>query len=73
MRRIYWWELWFGSSRTVLTCGVDYHCSQSAMAGMIRNSASKHGVRVSLTDKGSSIVIEVVGEVLDPNKASIAS
>lgn len=61
-RRKYKWDIWFGQPRTVLTRGVDYQCSQATMAQTVRNNASQRGLRVSVTDTGDSIVIEIVGE-----------
>ena len=58
--RKYQWEQWFEQPQTVLVRGVDYHCSQTTMSGMIRNNASRRGVRTRLIDNGDSIIIEVV-------------
>ena len=71
-KRKYGWEEWFDQPRTVLVSGTDYHCSQSTMAGMVRNNASQRGVRVRLTDTGKSIIIEVVNEVPRTNQVAIA-
>ena len=70
-KRKYKWEEWFDQSRTVLVRGVDYHCSQSSMAGAIRNSASQRGARVHLTDTGDSIIVEVVDEIPYTNKVTV--
>lgn len=59
MNQKYPWETWFGRSRTVLLRGVHYKCSQSAMCQLIRNNASKRGMRVRLTDTGTEIVMEI--------------
>lgn len=64
--RKYHWEEWFAQKRVVLTRGEHYQCSQSSMAQIIRNSASAHGLRVTLEDTGTGIVVEVVGRVAEP-------
>ena len=63
MRRKYDWEAWFGRRRTVLARGVHYGCSQSAMSQMVRNAASRRGLRVRLADTGTAIVVDVIGTV----------
>lgn len=71
-KRKYQWEQWFGQRRTVLVRGVDYECSQSAMVGMIRNAASRrYNVRVGVVDMDNTIIIEVVGDTLNPDKAAV--
>lgn len=60
MKRIYPWEQWFARPRCLITYGIDYQCAQSSMTQMIRNNASKRGLRVRLTDCGTEIMIEVV-------------
>lgn len=72
MKRIYQWEQWFERPRTVLVRGVDYHCSQTTMSGMVRNNASRRGVRTRITDDGKSITIEVTGAVPHTDKAAVA-
>ena len=57
--RKYPWEEWFGQPRVVIRAGVDYHVSQSMMYQMIRNRASKCGLKVNLEDIGNAIIIEV--------------
>ena len=71
-KRKYMWEEWFDQPSTTLVRGTDYHCSQSTMAGMVRNNASQRGVRVRLIDTGDSITIEVTGEVQHTNQAAVA-
>lgn len=61
MQRKYQWEEWFGRPCTVLLRGIHYNCSQSAMCQSIRNNASRRGVRVSLVDTGTEIILEVKG------------
>lgn len=61
MRRKYAWEEWFARKRTVLLRGVHYKCSQSTMTQMVRNRASLHGVRISLKDTGTEVIIDVIG------------
>lgn len=68
----YDWEEWFGRPSTRLVRGADYHCSQSAMVYQVRNNASMRGVRVRVVDNGDSIDIEVVGEILHPDQATVA-
>ena len=71
-KRKYRWEEWFGRGRTTLVYGEDYHCSQSAMTGMIRNAAIKYGVRVRLTDTRDYITIEVAsGALSHPDKIAV--
>ena len=72
MRRIYKWEQWLTAPRTILVRGVDYHCSQSTMAGMVRNNASMRGVRVRVVDNRDSIVIEVPHAVPHTDRATVA-
>lgn len=72
-QRKYDWEGLFARSRTELHRGADYTTSQSSMAQVIRNNASARGVRVRLTDKGVSIVVEVTGGILNTNTPAIAS
>ena len=72
-KRKYMWEDWFDKPHTLLVRGVDYHCSQSAMAGMVRNNASQRGVRVRIIDTGWSITIEVTGEVPHTDKVAVTS
>lgn len=62
-RRKYWWEEWFSQKLTIVQRGIDYQCSQSAMAQNIRSNASAYGKSVKLTDNGDSFIIEVVGEI----------
>ena len=72
-RRKYRWEDWFDRPTTTLEHGVHYHCSQSTMAGMVRNAASQRGLRVKVVDKGNSITITVVRrESTHPDKAAVA-
>lgn len=70
-RRKYNWEGLFGRPCTVLVRGEDYHCSQSAMSAMVRNAASKLGVRVRLTDTGETIRVEVIGAIQHPDTTSV--
>ncbi len=72
-KRKYRWEEWFAAPRTVLVRGVDYHCSQSALCGTIRNNASRRGLRVRLTDTGNTVIIEVMGAVYHPDPTPVAS
>ncbi len=60
-KRKYRWEEWFGRRRTVLTRGVDYHCSQSSICQAVRNEAWRRGMRVHIIDDKESIVVEVTG------------
>ncbi len=62
MKKLYQWGQWFGRPRTVLVRGIHYHCSQSTMVQMIRNTASAREVKVRLTDSGSHITIEVLSD-----------
>lgn len=62
VRRKYPWEEWFDQSCFVLVRGVHYHCSQVSMAQMVRNRASAKGLRLRITDNGSSLTVEVTGE-----------
>lgn len=71
-KRKYRWDEWFMEPRTVLVRGRDYHCSQSAMTGQLRNRASDRGIRIRLVDRGDSIVLEVVSAVHDPNTVAVA-
>lgn len=71
--RKYNWEGLFDRLRTILVRGVDYHCSQSTMAQTIRNNASQRGVRVRLTDTGTTIEVEVVGAFSHPDKVGVDS
>lgn len=71
--RRYRWEDWFDQPITTLIKGVHYHCSQSAMAGAVRNAASQRRVKVKIIDTGTSIVIEVIGAIPHPDKTAIAS
>ena len=61
--RMYPWEEWFNKPHTVLRRGVHYHVSQSIMHQMIRNNASKRGIRVRLIDTDDEIIINVVGVI----------
>jgi hypothetical protein len=64
MRRLYFWEEWFRQGHFTVFRGTHYWISQAVMYQMIRNAASRYGVRVRLTDRGDSIEIEVVGETV---------
>ena len=59
-KRLYKWEEWFGRRRIVLVRGVNYDCSQSTMVQMIRNNATRLGIRVRVLDTRDAIVVEVV-------------
>lgn len=59
MRRIYPWEQWFSKDRTVILRGVHYRCSQSTMVQTIRNNATQRGIKVSVDDTNTEIIIEV--------------
>ena len=72
-KRKYNWDGLFDRQHTVLVRGADYHCSQSTMAGMIRNQASGRGVRVCLTDTGDSIIVEVANEVSHTDQVAVTS
>lgn len=69
--RKYDWEGLLARDRTVLVRGVDYVCSQSTMAGMVRNNASKRRVRVKVTDTGDTLIIEVTGSLPRLETASV--
>lgn len=71
-KRKYDWETWLSCSQTTLVRGVDYHCSQQAMAKMVRNSASNRQVYVQLTDTGNSIIIKVIDAVPHTDKTAVA-
>lgn len=71
MRRIYPWEQWFGRPRTVLVRGRHYHCSQSTMVQMVRNRASRCGMRVRVGDIGDSVIVEVLGAIQHPDEAPV--
>lgn len=60
--RKYDWEGWFGRPRTVLLYGVHYDTSQSTMVQVIRNNASRRGLKVRVQDNGGFIVIEVISD-----------
>ncbi len=62
MRRLYDWGQWFRTRSITLFRGTHYWVSQSVMYQMIRNAASKHGMRVRLTDRGNCIDVEVIGD-----------
>jgi len=55
----YEWDYWFSYPTFELQQGRDYHVSQSAMVQQVRNMASRYGVRVSIEDRGTSLVVEV--------------
>lgn len=63
MPKMYCWEQWFSRRFTLLVSGRDYYCSQSSMAQSVRNNASTRRLRVSVTDLGYGIIIEVRGRV----------
>ena len=69
--RKYDWEGLFKRQRTKLVRGIDYKCSQSSMAGSIRNEASKRRLRIRLIDEGESITVEVVGAVPHTDKVAV--
>lgn len=69
----YNWDGLFKRAHTVLVRGIDYQCSQSSMAGSIRNKASKLGLRVKLADTGDSIIIKVIGAIPHTNQAAVTS
>lgn len=72
-RRKYRWEDWFDHPVTTLKRGVHYHCSQSAMAGMVRNAASQRKLYVKIIDTGDSIIIiKVVHESPHTDKTAVA-
>lgn len=60
-RRKYPWEMWFGTPRTVLYRGVDYHLSQSIMYQTIYNNARLYRMLVRVTDCHDSFIVEVLG------------
>jgi hypothetical protein len=72
-QRKYDWGKWFGKEKTILEHGVDYHCTQSIMIGMIRNNASQRGIKVHITDNWLSIIIEVRSALPNTNQAPVAS
>ena len=64
MKAIYAWNQWFaqpsdedGKTRLVLTAGVHYHCSQTNMAQVIRNAASRFGLRVNVLDMDDRFLV----------------
>lgn len=73
--RKYPWEKWFGDGFAVLMRGVDYQCSQSTMAQTVRNNASARGLKVSIEDTGTDIILTVIGrregEVQRTDKAPV--
>jgi len=71
--RKYRWEQWFDRPITVLVRGTDYHCSQSTMVGMIRNNASRRGVRVRIVDTENLIIIKVANAVQHTDQVGITS
>lgn len=71
-QRKYDWEGLFRRYQTTLVRGRDYDCSQSTMVGMIRNHASRRGMRVRVVDEGDSIIVEVKSEIPRPDKAPVA-
>jgi hypothetical protein len=58
MRKIYDWEGWLSKPRMILRRGVHYYCSQSTICTQARTAASKLGLRISIKDQGSYIIIE---------------
>ena len=70
-KRLYQWEEWFGRRRTVLVRGVNYDCSQSTMAQMVRNNATRLGVRVRVLDTRDAVVVEVVGRLYAPREGVV--
>jgi len=59
--RKYDWDKWLYQPCTVLIRGIHYHCSQSTMASVIRNSASQRRIAVKVVDTGIGITIEING------------
>jgi hypothetical protein len=55
----YDWISWFARPRFTLRRGVHYHCSQTSMAGQVRNAATRLGVSVSIIDEGSALTVVV--------------
>lgn len=60
-KRKYKWREWFDQREFILTQGEHYHCSQSTMAQVVRNNASKRGLRVRVMDTGQQIEVKVTG------------
>lgn len=56
----YPWRNWFGKKRMVLVRGTHYHCLSHGMAGMVRNTARRYGVTVSVSVADNSVTFEVV-------------
>lgn len=69
----YNWDEWFGNKIALLRRGIEYNCSQSAMASMVRNNASMRRIKVRLTDMDTSILVEVLDEVSHTNPATISA
>lgn len=57
----YAWDEWFVQGQFTLKKGVDYQVSQSTMHQTIRNNASQRGLRVSIIDTGTELIVKVVG------------
>lgn len=70
-RQKYDWFEWFTNERTTIRRGVDYQVSQSTMGQMIRNNASKFGIRVRVIDTHDAITIEVLGAHTCAGKTSV--
>lgn len=57
---LYQWSEWFAKARVTLRRGVDYSCPQSTMVQQIRSAASRRKIKVTVDDRDTEIVVEVV-------------
>lgn len=64
--RLYPWTKWFTFQEFTLVKGVDYVCSQSAIAQQVRNAANKRGLRVSLEERDRSLTVRVIRSEEEP-------
>ncbi len=65
MKEKYSWDKLFCHKVFTIYKGKDYYCSQSSMVGQIRNAASQRGVKVTIDD-GDTYIIVAVGSAIEP-------
>jgi hypothetical protein len=70
--KLYDWETWLGGGEpksVVLRRGVDYVAPQSTMVQQVRNAASRLGIKVSVKDRGDSLLIQTHPTKLEARSA----
>ncbi len=67
--KLYSWDKWFSHNRFTLLKGRHYRCSNSGMVQQLRNQAVQRGVKVTITDLDSRLVVEILQVGATPEAA----